>query len=116
MAQLVSLSNNLETTTRHAPLWRKVDPVLVLTALLVLAALSGSVFAGTDTTFKTISDTTTGWINGSLGKMASIGALGIGLVTGIVRQSLMFVAVGVGLATAAFYGPTILSSIAAATL
>jgi hypothetical protein len=51
-----------------------------------------------------------------MGKMFTIGALGVGLAAAITKQTLMPVAVSAGIALAASQGPTVLSSILSATL
>ena len=83
---------------------------------LGLAAASGLAMAGTDTTFGTPVSTLTTWMTGSMGKMFAVGALAVGLGIGIVKQSVMSVAVGTGIALAANAGPGVLSAIFTATL
>jgi conjugal transfer pilus assembly protein TraA len=93
------------------------DNVLKLAAVgLALAAASGLAMAGADTTFSTPVSTLTTWMTGSMGKMFAVGALAVGLGIGIVKQSVMSVAVGTGIALAANAGPGVLSAIFSATL
>jgi conjugal transfer pilus assembly protein TraA len=94
-----------------------------LTVMLVAAVLvSGAAVAGTDATFGADTGGTgplgmmTGWLTGSMGKMFAIGALAVGLGIGIVKQSVMSVAIGTGIALSASAGPAVLSSIFSATL
>lgn len=90
-------------------------------AVAVLLA-SGAVMAGSDATFGTGAagsgpvGTMTGWLQGSMGRMFAIGALAVGLGIGIVKQSVMSVAVGTGIALAASAGPTVLSAIFTAVI
>ena len=95
-----------------------------LVAGLAAAALlaSGAVMAGADTTFGTSAvgsgpvGTMTGWLEGSMGRLFSVGALSVGLAIGIVKQSVMSVAVGTGIALAASAGPTVLGAIFTAVI
>jgi conjugal transfer pilus assembly protein TraA len=92
-----------------------------LTALVVLAVLGvTSAFAGTDTTFGSATTgplfTMTNWLTGSMGHLFAIGALSVGLGIGIVKQSVMSVVVGVGVALAASTGPAVLQTIFTAVL
>ena len=89
---------------------------LVLIGAIALVA-SGAALAGADNTFGTTAagtgpvGTLTGWLQGSMGRMFAIGALAVGLGIGIVKQSVMSVAVGTGIALAASAGPTVMSAI-----
>ena len=87
---------------------------LLLAASMSFAGSGGG--GGSDTTFESIQTMLQDWVEGSLGKVVALGAFGVGLVTAIVKQSLMFAVVGVGLAVAAYYGPTILLGLFSATL
>lgn len=91
--------------------------VLVATVLLLMA---GTALAAGDTTFGTAATgpvgTLTAWLTGSMGKMFAIGALAVGLAIGIVKQSVMSVAIGVGIALAASAGPAVLAAIFTATM
>ena len=78
--------------------------------------------AGADTTFGTAAagsgpvGTMTGWLEGSMGRMFAVGSLAVGLAIGIVKQSVMSVAVGTGIALAASAGPTVLGAIFTAVI
>lgn len=86
-------------------------------AILVLSTfVSAQAFAGADSSFSAPVNTLTGWLTGSLGKLFSIGALGVGLGIGIVKQSVMSVAVGTGIALATSAGPSVMASIVTATI
>lgn len=83
----------------------------------VIAAMAvGSVMAGADTTFSSITSKLQQWTEGSLGNMFALGTLATGLGIGIVKQTLMPVAVAVGIAAAANWGPAVLTGIASAVL
>lgn len=93
-----------------------------LVAAVALATMAGGAMAAanSDTTFGTQTagpvGTLTSWMTGSMGKMFAIGALAVGLGIGIVKQSVMSVAVGTGIALAANTGPAVLNSIFSAVL
>jgi conjugal transfer pilus assembly protein TraA len=93
----------------------------LFSAVAVVAILaSGAAMAGGDATFGDAATgplgTMTGWLTGSMGKMFAIGSLAVGLGIGIVKQSVMSVAVGTGIALAASAGPSVLTAIFAAAL
>lgn len=92
--------------------------VLVSFAILFAFAfmVTGHVNAGTDITFTSPTTLLTNWSTGSYGKMAAIASLIVGLAIAVMKQSLMFVAVAVGLAIVAIQGPGIINSIVTATL
>lgn len=86
------------------------------TALIIVSGLLAlNAYAGSDSTFSTPANTLSTWLQGSMGKMFAIGALVVGLGIGIVKQSVMAAAVGVGIALAASSGPSVLTSIFSAT-
>lgn len=85
---------------------------IFLAAMLVAMAT----IAGTDNTFNGPVDTLTSWLTGTMGRMFAIGALAVGLAIGIVKQSVLAVAVAVGIALAANAGPAVLGAIFTGTL
>ena len=88
--------------------------------LLLVAFMYSVAMAGTNTTFGTAATgplgSLQGWLEGSMGKLFAIGALAVGLGVGIVKQSVMSVAVGTGIALAASAGPTVMSTIFTAVM
>ncbi|MDR9837048.1 MULTISPECIES: TraA family conjugative transfer protein [Herbaspirillum] len=97
----LELKNNATTT-------------LYLTAAVILCAVSAQ--AATDATFQEIVDKLIAWLTGSLGMTFSLGALAIGLTIGMIKQSIMGVAVGIGIALACSIGPAVLMGIFTAAL
>ena len=83
---------------------------------VVLALASTMTLAGSDSTFSTATTWLNSTLTGSLGKTFALGSLGVGLGIGIVKQSVMSVAVGVGMALTASIGPGILSGIFSAVM
>ena len=82
----------------------------------ICALACGIALAGSDSTFSGPVTTMTNWLTGSMGKLFSVGALAVGLGIGIVKQSVMSVAIGTGMALAASAGPGVMTTIFAATL
>lgn len=91
----------------------------IIKSLGIVAALGLAVtaaHAGTDTDFDDISTKLTSWTQGSLGKSLGIASLAVGIGMGVVRQSLMAVATGIGTALVSNYGPTAINKIFTATV
>lgn len=82
-------------------------------AIIVPAVLALSVtaaHAGTDTTFDDISMMISDWSKGSLGKTLALATFVVGIGMGVIRQSVMAAAVGVGSALVLNYGPTVIDT------
>ncbi len=99
-------------------LWRsalkdmgKSNRLFFLFALALLLSIPSLALAGTDTTFGSIYQTLSDWTQGSLGMTIAVGMFLVGMGIGIVRQSLMSIALGVGGALALSYTPSIMSGI-----
>jgi len=80
-----------------------------LAIVMFLAALQS--IAGTDATFSTATTTVTNWVEGSMGKLAAIGALAVGVVTAMVTHKLQSAAVAGGIALVASIGPSVINGI-----
>ncbi len=96
-------------------------PTLVLSALMVLVALSvlapDSALAGAGgTEFDDVWTTLTDWMQGTLGKIAAGAMILVGIIAGVARQSLMAFAVGVGGGVGLYNAPTVVDNIITATL
>jgi conjugal transfer pilus assembly protein TraA len=87
-----------------------------LTALMMLlipvAALAGTGGSEFDDIWITMSD----WVEGTLGRVIAAGIVVVGIVAGIVRQSLMAFAIGIGGGMGLYNTPTIIEEILTATL
>lgn len=85
----------------------------LLTCLLTL--LTGAAFAtgtgGGTSQFGDMLTTITGWATGDLGKLLAVSAFLIGIGMGIVRQSIIAIALGIGFALCLAYGPEIITGI-----
>ena len=93
---------------------RSMSTVAVALVLMVAGGLAVAGTGGTE--FDTIYQTLLGWLQGTLGKIIALTALAVGLTIGIMRQSIMAVVVGVAMAMALYYGPTVIDGVVAAGL
>jgi conjugal transfer pilus assembly protein TraA len=87
------------------------DAALAGTAVLVL---TGVAMAGTDTTFGATATTIQGWAEGSLGKMAAVGGIAVGLIGLVAKFDWRLIAGAVGIGLTAATGPSIVSGLASA--
>ena len=89
-------------------------------AYLLIALAAYAIFAmavtTTDTTFKVASQQVRDWTEGTFGLLVAFGVLATGLAMTIVKHSLMWLVLAVGVALAATMGPGILGSMFSATL
>jgi len=89
----------------------------VLFGLVAMLAMGASTtFAATGVEFQTINDTLVNWIQGYLGRIIVLVLIGVGIVAGIARQSIMAFAVGIGAGLGLNAIPTVLDNMMAATL
>lgn len=82
---------------------------LMCTAQLALAGTGGDSF---DSIWVTLTD----WMQGTLGRVVAGSMVLVGIVSGIVRQSIMSFATGVGGGVGLYNTPTIIESIMTATI
>jgi conjugal transfer pilus assembly protein TraA len=90
------------------------DTMMAVLALTLLA--SAGAMAGADTTFSAASAFLDSSLTGSLGKTFALGSLAVGLGVGIVKQSVIAVAIGIGMALCSSLGPSILTGMFTATI
>ncbi|NLC21311.1 MAG: hypothetical protein GX771_05275 [Halomonadaceae bacterium] len=83
--------------------------MMLLIPVVALAGTGGSEF---DDIWITMSD----WVEGTLGRVIAAGIVVVGIVAGIVRQSLMAFAIGIGGGMGLYNTPTIIEEIMSATL
>lgn len=89
----------------------------IFLALGVSALVAGAVHAGTSSTeFDAVYTTLVGWAQGSLGKVAALSMILVGIVAGVVRQSLMAFVVGIAAGLGLYTAPAIVDGIVSATL
>lgn len=87
-----------------------------MAAAVVLSLVSLGAVAGADNTFDAASTFLNTSLTGSLGKTFALGSLAVGLGVGIVKQSVMAVAIGVGMALVSSIGPGILTGMFTAVI
>lgn len=85
----------------------------IATALVAGGALASGASGGTggQAEFGSMFDTIVGWTEGFLGKLLAIGAFLIGMGMGIVKQSIVAVALGIAFALTLAYGPAIITGV-----
>ena len=93
---------------------KKILAIALPSAVVVSQAVAYSV--GTTTTraageFDTFLAEVLSWMNGPLGTLLAIVALGVGLTMGIMQQSLIAGIVGIFFAALVNYGPSILQGV-----
>ena len=76
----------------------------------LLALVTGQALAGSDTTFDAGTSQLSGWLTGSLGKLAATGALAVGVTTAMVTHKLQSAAVAGGIALVAAIGPAVVGN------
>jgi len=81
---------------------------LLFTIVLVLTMSAAVAYAGSDNTFAVASTWLANVLQGSLGKVFALASLAVGLGVGIIKQSVMAVAVGAGMALVCSIGPGII--------
>ncbi|RJX72685.1 hypothetical protein D3M70_30975 [Pseudomonas sp. LS-2] len=85
-------------------------------ALIVTLAASQAMAGTGGDSFDSIWVTLTDWMQGTLGRVVAGSMVLVGIVSGIVRQSIMSFATGVGGGVGLYNTPTIIESIMTATL
>ncbi len=86
--------------------------VVVAALMLPMLALAGT--GGTE--FEQIWGTLQDWIEGTLGRIIAAAIVVVGIVAGIVRQSLIAFAIGIGGGMGLYNTPAIIEEIMGATL
>jgi conjugal transfer pilus assembly protein TraA len=99
----------------------KLERTVLTLAVVALASLAltlpESVLAGAGgTEFQGAYDMLTGWMTGILGRIIAVTFIIVGLVAGVMRQSIMGFVVGVAAGLGVFVAPDIIDSIVTATL
>jgi len=90
---------------------------LLLATMFAIVVGATNVYAGTGgSEFTEIYNLILGWTQGFLGKTLAVGAFLTGIAIGVVRQSLMAIALGIGAAMAVYYTPNIIDGIVTALL
>ena len=96
---------------------RRTKDVMKFGVALMLTVTESNALAGTGgDSFDSIWVTLTDWMQGTLGRVVAGSMVLVGIVSGIVRQSIMSFATGVGGGVGLYNTPTIIESIMTATL
>ena len=100
----------------HTPLLagRILIMALAFTPLLALATSGTGDTTGTE--FQVVYTLLTGWMTGLLGKVIAIAFILVGLVAGVMRQSIMGFVVGVSAGVGMLVAPNIINTLFTATL
>lgn len=101
----------LAVQTRQGLADRAGNLAIAAAALLVI---TGMAVAGTDTTFGATTTTIQSWAEGSLGKMAAVGGIAVGLIGLVAKFDWRLIAGAVGIGLTAATGPAIVSGLASA--
>ncbi|NEV64491.1 TraA family conjugative transfer protein [Thiorhodococcus minor] len=89
---------------------------LVLTLAPMIAAASSGTGDTTGTEFQEVYTLLTGWMTGLLGKVIAVAFILVGLVAGVMRQSIMGFVVGVSAGVGMLVAPNIINTLFSATL
>jgi conjugal transfer pilus assembly protein TraA len=91
----------------------RVNKQTMILAALAVATLSTAALAGGGGAqqFGVLAQELQSWAQGALGIVISIAALLVGLSIGVVKQSLMAVVTGIGIAIALYFGPTVITGV-----
>jgi conjugal transfer pilus assembly protein TraA len=85
--------------------------VSVVAPQLVIAASSS-----TDTDFQSGLDLVIGWAQGTLGRLTAVSFLVVGIVMGVMRQSIFAAVPAIAAAVAMYIGPDIITGVFSAAL
>ena len=83
---------------------------------LLLAAPEAALAGAGGVEFQGAYDMLTGWMTGILGRIIAITFIVVGLVAGVMRQSIMGFVVGIAAGLGVFVAPDIIDNIVTATL
>lgn len=93
---------------------KAIAKVAVMLAVMIPVVAVAAGTGGDE--FATIWDTLVDWIEGTLGRIITAAIVIVGIVAGIVRQSLMAFAIGIGGGMGLYNSPTIIEELFSATL
>lgn len=103
----------MKKLTKASALIASLAPLALITAEVV-AYSAGAATTGALGSFDTLLTEIMSWIQGPLGTLLAVVALGVGLAMGIMQQSIMAAVVGIFFAAVVNYGPTILEGVSGA--
>ena len=86
-------------------------------AILCMCMIAGPATAATTgSEFQAMAEMVIGWIEGWLGVLLSIAALGLGVAIGLAKQTLIPAIVGIGFALTCVMGPGIIQGVFTAVI
>lgn len=109
------MMDNLYPFNHHTSKQRFWLGCTVLATLLLLnaePAFAGKGGAAFDTVWTTLKD----WVQGTLGRVIALTMIGVGIIAGIARQSLIAFAIGIAAGIGLYNAPVIVEAIMTATL
>lgn len=96
---------------------KKLESGQVLGLSLLCLGVAGAASAGTGgTEFDGLYNLVEGWMQGTLGALAGIVGVGVGLFAGVLRGNMVAAVTGIGTGVAMYYSPEIIGGIVTATL
>jgi conjugal transfer pilus assembly protein TraA len=106
---IIAMKKNVSLSSQQ---WMMLGFVFALLCLIPIAAMAGT--GGTE--FDDIWDTLVDWSQGTLGRIIAGSMILVGIIAGVVRQSLMAFAVGIGGAIGLYNFGTVIEAVMSATL
>ena len=85
-------------------------------ALAVGTVIAGSTGGGGGAEFNNVWDTLVDWPQGTLGRIIAIAMVLVGLVAGVVRQSIMGLVIGIAAGMGLYNAPTVIQAIMGASI
>lgn len=96
---------------------RSLKLLSLFTFAITCLALSSTSFAGTGgTEFTPAYTTLTGWLQGDLGRLIAASLLVVGLVMGVIRQSIMAAVPAIACGLVATVAPTVIGAVVVAVI
>ena len=95
---------------------KKYAPAAVALGLMAFFAGSAMAGAATDQSFNEVWDTLVDWTQGTLGRIIAITTIVVGLVMGVVRQSIMGAVIGIASGMVLYNSSTVIEGIVGATV
>ena len=78
--------------------------------------VASTTYTGDAAAFESVWETLVAWTQGTLGRIAAVSIVVVGVISGIARQSLMSFAIGIGAGMGLYNAPDIIDLIFGATL
>jgi type IV secretory pathway VirB2 component (pilin) len=106
----------MKTLTKRSTVALALMVAFTPVALIAAEAVAYTIGTNTGTdalgSFETLLGTIMSWIEGPLGTLLAVVALGVGLAMGVMQQSIIAAVIGIFFAAVVSYGPNILLGVA----